>query len=321
MRLKSQPPFTTFQNVGSLFAEAYEPMLRSEGQAKEPLPFTMWAQTDNQRLEGIGAGRTQNVAWIAAKGDTRILLPVMQMLDVQDTNGCLLDAATAKKLFRNANAVGSTVKMGGVEYTVRGIIDRPDWTIVTQLPRESGHILTNITVSGTENTETFLLRHELSAAVTIKSSLYGSLARVLCLLPVFVVIWVGLTLLNRLRSSWRSYPVRCLLLSMGMLAVGTGGLLLLFTVIPHTLIPSQWSDFEFWQTAGNEFMQSVTNFISCAKYRPDLGWLYGVFQSSLGILAAHLVLCLVKTIDGKMVKITVSNRDQWKKCINVADVF
>jgi len=292
MELKKQPPSTTFQNVGSLLAEDYEPMLRSEAQAKDPLPFTMWTQSDNQRLEGLGTGRVQNVSWLAIKGDTRLLLPVMQTLFEDDTDGCLIDQATAKQLFRNNNAVGNTVKMGGKEYIVRGVIDGPARTMITQLARESGHILSNITVSGTDNTETFLMRHGLSAAITVKTNQYVSLARILYMLPALAVILVSMMLLGLLRRHWKAYQVRHLLLSVGMLSVGTASLLLLFTFIPETLIPSQWSDFEFWETAGRDFIQIVVDFISSAKYRPDLGWLYGVFKSASGVLSAHFVMCL-----------------------------
>lgn len=292
--LQKSPPVTTFQGVGGLLAEEYEPMTRSEAQAKEPLPFAMWTQTDNRRVEGLGTGRTQNISWIAVKGDTRLVLPMMQTLDEDDTDGCLIDRTTAEKLFGNANAVGNTVKMAGVEYTVRGVFDGPNRTMITQLARESTQVLENITVSGSEDTETFLMRHGLTAAVTIKSSTYLALGRIFYLLPYLALIMVALMLLTLLRSSWRSYPLRYYLVTLGILAVGTVGLLLLFSIIPQMLIPSQWSDFEFWETAGKDFIQSVTDFVASAKLRPDLIWLFGVLQTGLGILSAHFILCLYR---------------------------
>jgi hypothetical protein len=292
VRLEKLPPTTGFQNVGSLQAQDYEPMLRSESLAKEPLAFALWSQLDGQRLEGLGTGCTEDVSWLAIKGDTRLLLPVMETLDDEDTDGCLIDAATSDTLFRDANAVGGTVKLGGIEYTVRGVIKSPDRTIITRPEAVSGHALTNITVSGTRDSEAFLMRHSLSAAVTVKSSLYVSLARTLSLLPVLMATLCTLMLLSLLRGLWAGYTVRYLTVSVAMLAVGTAGLLLLFTVIPDGLIPSQWSDFEFWGTAGKDFMRDVTDFISAAKLRPDLIWLYGALQSALGILGAHFVLCL-----------------------------
>lgn len=292
--LQKSPAVTTFQGVGRLLAEEYEPMTRSEAQTKEPLPFTMWTQTDNQRAEGLGTGRTQNVSWIATKGDTRLVLPMMQTLDEGDIDGCLIDRATAEKLFGNANAVGNTVKMAGVEYTVRGVFDEPNRTMITQLARESAQVLENITVSGSENTDTFLMRHGLSAAVTVKSSTYLALGRIFYLLPYLALIMVAMMLLTLLQSSWRSYPLRYYLVTLGILAVGTGGLLLLFSIIPQTLIPTQWSDFEFWETAGKDFLQSVTDFVASAKLRPDLVWLFGVLQTGFGVLSAHLILCLYR---------------------------
>jgi len=289
-RLQKLLPVTTFQNVGNLSAPVYEPMLRSEGQAKEPLTFALWSQADGQRLEGLGTGRTGDVAWLAVKGDTRLLLPVMETLDDGDTGGCLIDRATSETLFQDANAVGGTVKMNGIEYVVRGVIGGPDRTIVTRPEAELP--LTNITVSGTRDTEAFLMRHSLFAAVTIKSSLYVSLTRTLSLFPVLMTILCALMLLALLRGYWEEYPVRRLSISVIMLAMGTAGLLLLFTMIPESLIPSQWSDFEFWETAGRDFMRDATNFISAAKYRPDFIWLYEVLKSALGILGAHFVLCL-----------------------------
>ncbi len=86
--------------------------------------------------------------------------------------------------------------------------------------------------------------------------------------------------------------MRYLLVSVGMLGVGTAGLLLLFSCIPDGLIPSQWSDFEFWGTAGKDFLRAVSDYIAAAKYRPDLHCFYRVLQASFGILSAHFVMCI-----------------------------
>lgn len=288
--LRKQSPTTTFQGVESLLAEDYEQMLRTEAQAKEALAFTLWTQTDNQRLEGLGTDRTQNVAWIAAKGNTRLLFPVMQTLHEEDADGCLIDRQTAEQLFRNKNAVGSIVKMRGKEYTVRGVIDGPHRTIVTQLAQESGHAFSNVTVSADNGAETFLLRHGLTAAVTVKSSQYVFFSKILYFFPVMSLVLVCLLFLGRLREYWRLYQVRYLLVSVGMLAIGTVGLLLLFPFIPERLIPSQWSDFEFWETAGRDFFQVTADFISSATYRPDMVRLHGVLRSAPGILSAHFIM-------------------------------
>jgi hypothetical protein len=99
-----------------------------------------------------------------------------------------------------------------------------------------------------------------------------------------------------LRGYWAGYTVRYLTVSVAMLAVGTAGLTLLFTVIPEALVPSQWSDFGFWEMSGKDFMRDVTDFISAAKYRPELVWMQGALPSGLGILGAHFVLCLYHLI-------------------------
>lgn len=294
VEMQKSPPVTTFQRVGRLLAKEYEPMARSEAQAKEPLPFAMWAQTDNQRAEGLGTGRTQNVSWISVKGATRLVVPMMQTLDEDDTTGCLIDRSTAEKLFGNAAVVGSIVKMADVEYTVRGVFDGPNRTMITQLADESSQDLENITVSGSEDTDTFLMRHSLSAAVTLRSGTYLALGRIFYLLPNLALVLVSLMLLSLLRSSWRSYPVRYYLVTLAILAVGTVGLLLLFSLIPQMLIPTQWSDFEFWEMAGKNFAQSVTDFVASAKLRPDLVWLFGVLQTGLGLLSAHFILSLYR---------------------------
>lgn len=294
--MQKQPQTTTFQNVEGLTAADYEPMLRSEAQARAPLAFCFWAQADKQHIEGLGTGRTQAVSWVAVKGDVRLLFPAMQTLFEDDAFGCLIDRTTAEELFRSGNVVGSIVKMGGKEYTVRGVIDGPDRTMVTQLAGECLHPLTNITVSGTEMTETFLLRHELLAANTVKTSQHLWLARIFHDFPVMAVLLVSLLLLGLLRGHWQEYPIRKLLMSIGMLGIGTITLFRLFTVIPEALIPTQWSDFEFWETAGRSFMRTCTDYIATAKYRPDLTWLYGVLGASWGIVSALFILYMYSLV-------------------------
>ena len=290
--LEKQPPITTFQNVGKLLAEDYDKIARAEAQAKEPLPFSLWSQFDNEYLESPDMGRSQNVSWLAVKGDTRLILPVAETLYEEDTGGCLIDKRTAEKLFADANAAGGTVKLSGREYTVRGVIGGPAYTIVTQLAAESDVELDNISVSGTENADTFLMRHNLSDALTVKSDQYVRLAKILYSLPIIAVLLVALLLLNLVRIQYKDYPIRQMAVSMSMLIVCTAGFLLLIQMIPEKLIPSQWADFEFWSTSGRDLLQCVIDFMASAKYRPDLIRLGAVLQSATGILSAWFILRL-----------------------------
>lgn len=292
MTIKNMKDVTTFQHIGSLTKEDYDEILRLESQAKNALEFILWSQSDNRPIEAVQTGQQQNVSCITVRGNINILFPNSQMLEDNDNDGCLIDRYTAKKLFKSTNVVGNTIKIDNTEYTVRGVMDVSGRTLVIQGNRDSKHTLSNITVKGVDNTEDFLTRHGLSSSITVKSSVYVSLSYIFYISPLFSIIWVILSILSSLKYKFKEYEVRRLTITILIVIVVSMGFLLFSTIIPQLLVPTQWSDFEFWREAATEFAYSMVSFVSSTKYRMDMELLYITLQSALGIICAHFIIVL-----------------------------
>lgn len=293
--LKNMEQFTTFQNVGALVSNDYDDMLRVESKAKVPLDFVLWSQTDNISINSLGTGE-QNVSCVITRGDTRILFPIYETLSDDDFDGCLIDSYTSKKLFKSTNAIGNIVKINGTEYTIRGIMDSPSKTIVIKEKSSNKNVLTNITVKGVDNTEEFLTRHSFLTATTVKSNIYTSIAHILYLIPLFAIIWVVFSILSTLRNKFKDYQVRYIFINIGILGVISCGILIILTIIPQALIPTQWSDFEFWRTGIIDFLFSITSFITSTKYRTDIRLLHMIFKSASGVLGACFIISIYNEI-------------------------
>jgi len=283
-------PIVTYHGLEGMTAADFNAIAHTENLARAPLRYSMWTQIDNQTLEA--PGRKSEVSALLIYGDSRLVLPVTQTLSAEDLNGCLLDRKTAVNLFGTDKAVGCMLQYSGKEYIVRDMIDGPSDTVLFQVDATNPFALPNISVAGTANADTFSMRHGLSPTFVTNTGIYTEIAGMLSGLPVAAALLVVLHWLRGYHIVWRHYILRHGIISLWMLILGVA--LIIFTVylLPSGLIPSRWSDFEFWGDAFAQSKMQLISFVTVPKFRPDLPLLYSLLQSSLGLVGARLVVGL-----------------------------
>lgn len=253
-------------------AQAYSEMRRTEERTPAPRAFALWRQTDSETVEGLGLSRKTEANILALRGDSRLVLPAAPLLSEEDFSGCLLDAQTAYELFGNENAAGESVVYDGKAYVVRGVFQSPKATVVVQ---HNGGGFSKIALeTGGEASAAaeFAMRQRVQPAFTVSGGLYESWALAFARLPAWVFGGALLFFLLRAARRQREYPVRAALLAFAAVAVTAAyfwaaGLQI---SVPQSLVPTRWSDFEFWLRTWNQLGAQAFELFRMKKDQPEV---------------------------------------------------
>ena len=280
-------------------------MRRLEKQQNTPLAFTLWEEEKDALAENAAWNRQTKVSVLLLNGDSDLLFggPVLKK---DDTDGCLIDTATAEALFGSRNVVGSALQYAGRTWIIRGILSDMTPVLVVQAAAlchdSDGSAISGSLNSGavafhhlslrfpstgalhcpsggdsanrqgnTGQIDEFLIRYGLTGVISRPDKVAGIAEAFSFLLPA--VLWGRLLgqVLSLMRQN-RRYPVRVLL----------AALLLPFLVwlffcltglhphIPEDMIPTRWSDFSFWSRWMKTQTENFTTFLSMEKSPMDL---------------------------------------------------
>lgn len=202
-----------------------------------------------------------------------------------------LSSALAEKLFGSSDIVGAELSIDGTPYTVRGVFDCPDLRALVMLSDDSSDTLTRaliLTDDGVERAETLLNIYGLPAAELCDLSLVAWTARAIAGLPAALLLVFTLGGLLKRGLRLRFYPLLLLgYLPLAVLAAvglyfAAGGV-----SMPARLIPSRYSDFEFWGRVFSRSTGALFGELASSPDRRALGRIAALCSSALfGISAA-----------------------------------
>lgn len=183
----------------------------------------------------------------------------------EDYKGCVIDKGTAYELFGSENAVGLTISLNEKEYTIIGILQGVDVnTMIIQEEQQKAskaegkkYSCMELAFSDTEDTrqvaETFILANGLGIPLSyIDGYSYQELSYFLIHFP----LWFGalLLIIYFIRRVSALKGSRVLYFGGWLMIILLSALLINLTNVhiyyPDTLLPTRWSDFDFW---GNQW--------------------------------------------------------------------
>ena len=277
-----------------------EEMRMLEKQQDSPLLFTLWEEEKDALAENAAWNRQTKVSVLLLNGDSDLLFggPVLKK---DDTDGCLIDTATAEALFGSRNVVGSALQYAGRTWIIRGILSDMTPVLVVQAAAlchdSDGSAISGSLNSGavafhhlslrfpstgaphcpsggdsanrqgnTGQIDEFLIRYGLTGVISRPDKVAGIAEAFSFLLPA--VLWGRLLgqVLSLMRKN-RRYPVRVLLAALLLLCLVwlffflTG----IHPQIPEDMIPTRWSDFSFWSRWAEKQTEDFTTFLSGEK--------------------------------------------------------
>lgn len=233
--------------------------------------ITAWTQLDDAEIVNKDLERRKEVLVELVEGDMSVIAPMTlkngNYVYPKDHYGCVIDTNTAFALYHTENAVGNTLSYQNKDYYVRGVVKTSsplliipgegDETVYTNLE----FLYSNNKEQGETLAEAFLNQNGfMQEHVIIDGCFYGGILHSLLELP----IWLFFLLLSLLAMKyiWRKRhelrPHIFILYSIiGILIImGYGMLLYQLTgnpiYIPEKLIPTKFSDFDFWSNQWQE---------------------------------------------------------------------
>lgn len=274
-------------------------MTAAEARTEHPLVFTLWRQVDGQTVENRELGREETVSALTLWGESSLLLPDARPSLAPGTgNGCLLDRAAALALFGDERAAGQKVRWNGRDYTVRGVFDAPEATLIVEAEPASDASFDRVTLdlaseaNPRDRAEEFAMRHGLSAEYAVQYGWLAALGRFFALLPALMIAFSLAARLGGCARARRDWPVQRLLLRLAAAAAALAVLWLagVRPAVPLDLVPTRWSDFSFWETLFSERRAEWADYLWMRKERPDVLLLTGLLKATACGLGALFLL-------------------------------
>ena len=220
-----------------------------------------------------------------------------------DIEGCIVSKGLAEAIWGNTDALGLTIALEGKLYYVRGVSDTAENQLLVQLEGDSQQLCENLEILFPGETtmtkaESYLAAADWSPAERFNSPILQWLIDILSHLPQLAL--AALLLVSLITKGWQLRHYKRLLL--GYLPLGLGGsALALFALgkpnIPAELIPTKWSDFEFWQRLFSGAAGQWSSWFSQQRAGRDTALLYLTMAVLLLLaIAVPILLAACKNI-------------------------
>lgn len=277
-------------------------VLEAEKEQENPYTFAAWTQQEEVSIQNRELNRSCMAAAVQICGRSDILVKGSTWIDEEDTDGCLIDEKTAEQLFGSTAIVGMKITIDGQEKTVRGILygvsdvvvcEADDLTMLTAL-----QVAMDSEIRYEEIRQEFMMRNSITGRFLKMDILYQT-GTLLALLIPFCTGWSILWFIWK-----RAWGLRAQ--SEGMLygALAALGTFFLFYFliakleIPRDIIPTKWSDFDFWKTWWEKESESLQLLLLTEKQKPQQKY-FSAFSliticSILGITGKHVLIKLFK---------------------------
>lgn len=209
-----------------------------------------------------------------------------------DTEGCAVSKGLAHALWGSTNVIGLPVYIDGATYYVRGVTDGGECTLYRQERADSNATLANMQLEFSSGgsraeAEAFLARTGFGGGAILDLPLLGWACTAVSRLPVFALaIGIAVRLISRMRHLGR-YPMLLLrFLPLCVLAVAALLLCMDMSGIPARVVPTMWSDFDFWQRLFSGFGSAIEAWLSSAPTTRDAQLWPAVFVTLITAIPA-----------------------------------
>lgn len=256
--------------IKNMDGNTYENILEQEAQRDVPTDFAMWQESDGGNVKAENSGRSAEVTVMRVRGKMSVLFGEFAPLTQEDMQGCCLDEQTALALFGSMNVIGNQLNYENKTYIVRGVLR--DYGGLIVLRPGTKELTDRITIKITADTSSTAQSREFMSQYGIAGHVLNHvmLKEVVQLFPLLLPLCIGIWLLVSIRSNLKR-DVHCRsdrYLCYGILVLTLVVLiatLVRFLQIPKDMIPTRWSDFQFWSNWLETFKEQVSVYIRYPK--------------------------------------------------------
>lgn len=273
--------------------------------------FAIWGERGEVRVASRKMNRSTEAVVITVCGNSRLVMESSRgigeavfepdsrahtLLSAQEREECLVSPALGAELFGHEDAVGQVLEAGDREYRAVGVLHCEEPAMLLSAAGNPGAELERVSVEtkGLSVSEA-MQRFESSTGIQ------GNLLPVhLCRLsaemaaravPAFLYILFGIQLVRAVKRCSR-IPMPGSLAAFGTAIVLTAAGIWIFDIhvdIPRDMLPTMWSDFDFWSELWRKKTRELFLLIKTEKSQMELWFLHN-FIKTAGFSFLSLVL-------------------------------
>lgn len=282
--------------TGYLKGEALS-LIKQSRESEEDWPlFTIWGEEKEVSIHNPDLNREKKAGVLTVCGDSRLVWDSGSWLDMEDAKYCLLTEDLGLSLFGGTELVGQKVQIGECIYEVKGILSEIENTAMIQTGPNLESVMNKVSVEIPKGREQSDVLRQLSIRLGVSENavnfgLYRTWAKaVAMILPCILGASIFFQMIRK-ACAFRHRPVKLFKLLLLLIAF----CILFFWIteflpdIPKEMIPSRWSDFEFWTELWEQKKAEILLLLRGEKSGPELVCLHeflNTFQYS--VLAAGL---------------------------------
>lgn len=282
---------------GGLDEAGYRAFREKEEKEERPLDFCMWTEQEGALVRNDQISRNAEVTVMKARGSLFVIVPFPASFK-EDESGCYLDQTAALELFGDEDVIGCEVVYQSRKLTVRGVTE--DYGGLLLIYADPMEELDRITVklkkteSSRNQIREFTVRHGLEGGI-LSHNLLKETAQIF---PVFLP--AGIMILCLYEGRKRSRNARDIRdkgvgygLLMGAFILGVAAVLC-FVDIPRDMIPTKWSDFEFFVTWKENLETDVMSYIRFPKGLAEVPYVILFIKTFLTGLGSVILLGMAR---------------------------
>ena len=277
--------------TGAEFAQSVE---QAKQTGQELPPLLLWERRDNELVSGY-LERQTTVQAVEYVGDPDLLYGMRFLAGgwPQDDNGCVIDEIAANAIWGSAQVVGQTLTWGTRELEITGVLDSQGGTAYFPAGNLSDHLFSRLLLDLSQQGTGVFGASQVMQQIGFPQSqcydygLWAWLAKAAVRLPA-LLLWLSFAVAALRRH--RGLSLRPLTLISGggcLLAALLLGWIAQFVGLPGRLIPTRWSDFDFWRQQVQSLGESLQAFLSQGG-----SWWEIRFWSALAVCAGLSLLAL-----------------------------
>ena len=308
-------PEITKQRIDSIL-EAM--ILREDNHIPE---ITLWQRDEHIDITNEREDKSIEISLITVAGDMSRIYPVPLVgggyLSEEDNFGCVIDKATAYKLFGSFDVVGIKINYDKKEYIIRGIIEEVGSNVVIIQEETSSYksidakkySCMELSYTDTENAkllaEGIVLTNGIGTPVKI---IDGYQNQKLSYMLIHIPLWLA-ALMIIIHTARKVYSLRASLIFTLIGGIGTVILCVvlvkvtnMYLYFPSSMIPNRWSDFDFWAEKLKEIVSAISKKEGTVLYFKDIMLRNRMLKVIIGV-AATVICQLYLMVTGTVKKV------------------
>ena len=294
-------------------------MQEEEEGLEMPTHFTLWGERKNQKAENSELSRTADVDALVVKGDSNLVYEGGWNLTSDDPNGCVIDQKAAYALFGDTHVIGQEITWNNRELTIRGVLEGDSGLLIVQgeegKDKNYGFIALELgtSLNTTGAVKNWISQHGITGE-RIDLHIFQSWGNTMVLLlPLLMAISIFTPMVRQV-IEMRRIPVKFLLYLSGLLLfVG------IFLIIsgyqfhfPEDIIPTRWSDFDFWSELWEQKSAEVATLLKGEKSHVEMKMITPFLQTGKYMICSIILYLIslrkleIKSLEGFAVYASIS---------------